>query len=85
MADALPPLNARLLERYVQARIDAMLTRLVPRYWSGQEVLPLELYGMLGAIAELKGLVADAERSQRKDSEEITTVTGPEYGRRRHG
>jgi hypothetical protein len=82
-ADALPPLNARLLERYVQARIDAMLARLVPKYW-GAEVTPQELYGMLGAIAELKALVADAERNQRKDSDEVKTVTGPDYGRR-HG
>lgn len=84
MADAsLPPLNARLLERYVQARIDGMLTRLVALYWSGQEVPLMHHYGTLGAIAELKALVADAERSQRTGAEEVTTVTGPEYGRRR--
>lgn len=81
MADALPPINARLLERYVQARIDRMLDRLIPKYW-GSEVTMQELYGTLGAIAELKALVADAERSQRKDSDEVKTVTGPDYGRR---
>lgn len=84
MPDQLPPLNARLLERYVQARIDRMLERLIPRYWAA-EVTHLELYGMLGALAELKALVADAERSQRKESDEIKTVTGPDYGRRSHG
>lgn len=85
MADALPPLNARLLERYVQARIDAMLQRLVPRYWAA-EVTHLELYGMIGAVAELKALVADAERSQRKDDGEIKLAAGPDYGRRHtHG
>lgn len=83
-ADALPPINARLLERYVQARIDAMLQRLVPRYWSA-EVTHLEMYGLLGAIAELKALVADAERSQRTDADEVRVVSGPEYGRRSRG
>lgn len=84
-ADALPPINARLLERYVQARIDRMLDRLIPRYWSA-EVTTQELYGMLGAVAELKALVADAERSQRKDGDEVKTLAGPDYGRRHtHG
>ena len=84
MTELLPPLNARLLERYVQARIDQMLSRLVPRYWSA-EVTMQELFGTLGAIAELKALVADAERSQRKDSDEVKTVSGPDYGRRNRG
>lgn len=85
MAEALPPLNARLLERYVQARIDRMLDRLIPKYW-GSEVTMQELYGTLGAIAELHALVADAERSQRKDGEEIKMAAGPDYGRRHtHG
>lgn len=83
--EALPPLNARLLERYVQARIDGMLTRLVALYWSGQEVSLMHHYGTLGAMAELKALVADAERSQRTANEEVTTVIGPEYGRRTRG
>jgi hypothetical protein len=81
-AEQLPPLNARLLERYVQARIDAMLMRLVSLYWSGQEVSLMHHYGTLGAIAEMKALVADAERSQRKDGDEVKTVSGPDYGRR---
>lgn len=85
MPESLPPLNARLLERYVQARIDQMIQRLVALYWSGQEVSLMHHYGTLGAIAELKGLVADAERSQRTDAEEVRVVSGPEYGRRTRG
>ena len=85
MTEQLPPINARLLERYVQARIDGMLTRLVALYWSGQEVSLMHHYGTLGAIAELKAMVGDAERSQRKESDEVKTVIGPDYGRRSHG
>jgi len=37
-------------------------------------------------VAELKALVADAERSQRKDDGEIKLAAGPDYGRRHtHG
>lgn len=84
MAESLPPLNAPLLARYVDARIQRMLDRLVPRYWSA-EVTHLELYGLLGAVAELRALVADAERSQRAPGDEVKVVTGPDYGRRPHG
>lgn len=83
-ADALPPINARLLERYVDARIARMLDRLIPKYW-GAEVTQLELYGMIGAIAELKALVDDAERSQRTDGDEVKMAAGPDYGRRHRG
>jgi hypothetical protein len=84
MAESLPPLNAPLLARYVEARIQRMLDRLVPRYWSA-EVTHLELYGLLGAVAELKALVTDAERSMRGPGDEVKSVTGPDYGRRSHG
>lgn len=65
MADALPPLPVHRLEPYVQARIHGILDRLIPRYWA-HEVTTQELYGAIGAIAELHALLADVQRQSRQ-------------------
>lgn len=65
MADALPLIPAHRVEPYVQARIQAILTALIPRYHS-HEVSMQELYGAIGAIAELHQLLRDIKEQQRK-------------------
>lgn len=66
MADtALPPIPVHRVAPYVEARIQAILDRLIPRYWS-HEVTRQELYGAIGAIAELHALLSDVQRQQRQ-------------------
>lgn len=81
MPDALPPLPGHRLEPYVQARIQAILDRLIPRYWS-HEVTTQELYGAIGAIAELHALLADVQRQQRQSEQVPHDQHGTRYERR---
>ena len=82
MADALPPLPAHRLEPYVQARIQAILARLIPRYWAN-EVSMQELYGAIGAIAELHALLSDVQRQQRHSEPVPRDAHGTTYEPRR--
>ena len=82
MADALPPLNTRVLERYIDARIEKILGRLVSGY-RDQSLTDDLLYGAVGAISELGWLLDDARRiQQQQGQDEIRLVTGNDYGRR---
>lgn len=81
MADALPPLPVHRLEPYVQARIQGILERLIPRYWA-HEVTTQELYGAIGAIAELHALLADVQRQQRQREQAPRDQHGLVYERR---
>lgn len=81
MADALPPLPVHRLAPYVEARIQGILERLIPRYWA-HEVQAHELYGAIGAIAELHALLADVQRSQRQREAEPRDQHGIVYERR---
>jgi len=79
--DPLPPIPVHRVEPYVQARIRAILDRLIPRYWS-HEVTTQELYGALGAIAELHALLADIQRQQRQGEQGPRDAHGITYERR---
>lgn len=81
MADALPPIPVHRVQPYVAARIQAILDRLIPRYWA-HEVTTLELYGAVGAIAELHALLADIQRQQRQSETLPQDLHGMVYERR---
>lgn len=81
MADALPPVPVHRVEPYVAARIQAILDRLIPRYWA-HEVTTLELYGAIGAIAELHALLSDIQRQQRQSDVVPRDSHGITYERR---
>lgn len=81
MPDALPPLPVHRLAPYVEARIQAILDRLIPRYWA-HEVTSQELYGAIGAIAELHALLVDVKREQRSREAEPRDQHGTLYERR---
>lgn len=81
MAEPLPPIPVHRVEPYVQARIQAILDRLIPRYWS-HEVTTQELYGAIGAIAELHALLADVQRQQRQSEPMPRDSHGITYERR---
>jgi hypothetical protein len=81
MADALPPIPVHRLEPYVSARIQGILDRLIPRYWA-HEVTTQELYGAIGAIAELHALLADVQRQQRQSEQGPRDSHGITYERR---
>ena len=78
---ALPPLPVHRVEPYVQARIQGILDRLIPRYWA-HEVTMQELYGAIGAIAELHALLADVQRQQRQSEQVPHDQHGTRYERR---
>lgn len=88
MAEPLPPIPVHRLEPWVQARIQQILDRLIPRYWA-HEVTEQELYGAIGAIAELHALLADVQRQQRtseqhmRDLQDLQGTKGLDYGPRR--
>ena len=79
--DALPPIPVHRVEPYVAARIQGILDRLIPRYWS-HEVTMQELYGAIGAIAELHALLADVQRQQRQSETVPRDAHGTLYERR---
>lgn len=81
MADALPLIPVHRVEPYVQARIQGILDRLIPRYWA-HEVTEQELYGAIGAIAELHALLADVQRQQRQSEAVPRDQHGIVYERR---
>lgn len=81
MADALPPIPVHRVEPYVQARIQQVLDRLIPRYWAN-EVTVQELYGAIGAIAELRALLSDVQRQQRQSEQVPRDGHGIIYERR---
>jgi hypothetical protein len=81
MADALPQVPVHRVAPYVEARIQGILDRLIPRYWS-HEVTTQELYGALGAIAELHALLADIQRQQRQSETLPQDMHGIVYERR---
>jgi len=83
MADAsLPPIPVHRVEPYVQARIQGILDRLIPRYWA-HEVTEQELYGAIGAIAELHALLSDVARQQRQSEQVPRDGHGVGYELRR--
>ena len=81
MPDPLPPIPVHRVEPYVQARIQGILDRLIPRYWA-HEVTTQELYGAIGAIAELHALLADVQRQQRQSEAVPRDSHGTLYERR---
>jgi len=81
MPDALPPVPVHRVAPYVQARIQGILDRLILRYWS-HEVSMQELYGAIGAMAELHALLADIERQQRQSEKLPQDMHGIVYERR---
>jgi hypothetical protein len=81
VTDALPPIPVHRVEPYVQARIQGILERLIPRYWS-HEVTTQELYGAIGAIAELHALLSDIHRQQRQSEQVPRDAHGITYERR---
>ena len=82
MPELLPALPVQRVAPYVQARIQAILDRLIPRYWA-HEVSTQELYGALGAIAELQALLADIDRQQRQREPVPRDSHGTQYEPRR--
>jgi hypothetical protein len=80
VTEALPPVPVHRVEPYVQARIQAILDRLIPRYWS-HEVTTQELYGAIGAIAELHALLSDIHRQQRQSDHQTRDAHGIVYER----
>jgi hypothetical protein len=81
VADTLPPIPVHRVEPYVQARIQGILDRLIPRYWA-HEVTMQELYGAIGAIAELHALLGDIHRQQRQSETLPQDSHGIVYERR---
>ena len=75
MPEPLPPLNARLLERYVEARIARCLIGSSRSYWVGGGDAHGTLWHAGRDCRTERALVADAERAQRKDGEEIKMVS----------
>jgi hypothetical protein len=80
MAEALPAIPVHRVEPYVRARIQGILDRLIPRYWS-HEVTTQELYGAIGAIAELHALLSDIQRQQRQSDNTPRDAHGIVYER----
>lgn len=84
MPEPLPLIPVHRVEPYVEARIQAILARLIPRYWA-HEVTEQELYGAIGAIAELHALLADVQRQQRQSDQSPHDSRGIVYERRDRG
>lgn len=81
MAEPLPVIPVHRVEPYVSARIQGIIERLIPRYWA-HEVTTQELYGAIGAIAELHALLADVQRQQRQSEVVPRDSHGTLYERR---
>jgi hypothetical protein len=81
LPEGLPAIPVHRVAPYVEARIQGILDRLIPRYWS-HEVTTQELYGALGAIAELHALLADIQRQQRQSETLPQDMHGIVYERR---